>query len=111
MVQWELDYKTRKLKADGKTAKGVWAYCVGIERMQGAVQADGKIYISRSNGDSAGDIWGWTPGKGAHNNKGFVPPSPEDMSYDKRGKKVYSVTERAGGRYILTLNSSQVKFS
>ena len=111
MVQWELDYKTRKLRAAGKTSKGVWAYCVGIERMQGAVQANGKIYISRSNGGSAGDIWGWTPGKQAHQNKGFVPPSPEDLSYDKRSQKLYGLTEVAGGRYILTLNAAQIKFS
>lgn len=111
MVQWELDYTTRKLKAEGTTAKGVWAYCTDIVRTQGAVQADGKIYISRSNGDSAGDILGWIPGKPAYNNKGLVPPSPEDLSYDKRGKKIYGVTERAGGRYILTLDSAKVKFS
>ncbi|KAK5998038.1 hypothetical protein PT974_00408 [Cladobotryum mycophilum] len=110
MVQWELDYKTRKLQADGNTAKGVWAYCVDIERIQGAVQVDGKIYISRSNGADAGDIWGWVPGKTAYNNKGLVPPSPEDLSYDKREKRLYGLTERAGGRYILTLDSTKVKF-
>ncbi|KAF4468904.1 anchored cell wall 12 [Fusarium albosuccineum] len=111
MVQYDLDYKTRKLKADGTTAKGSWAYCVNIERMQGAVQADGKIYISQSNGKNAGSIWGWVPGQGAHENAGIVPPSPEDLSYDKRGKKIYGLTEVAGGRYILTLDSSKIKFS
>ncbi|KAH6975808.1 hypothetical protein EDB80DRAFT_900016 [Ilyonectria destructans] len=111
MVQYELDSKTRKLRADRKTAKGSWAYCVGIERMQGAVQADGKIYISRSNGKSAGDIWGWVPGKAARQNKGIVPRSPEDLSYDKRGKKLYGLTEVAGGRYVLTLDASKIKFS
>lgn len=111
MVQYELDYKTRKLRADGNTAKGSWAYCVDIERIQGAVQADGKIYISRSNGKSAGDIWGWVPGKGAHQNKGFVSRSPEDLSYDKRGKKLYGLTEVAGGRYVLTMDTSKIKFS
>ncbi|KAK2590062.1 hypothetical protein QQS21_012261 [Conoideocrella luteorostrata] len=113
MAQWELDYTTRKLKTgtDGKTAKAVWAYCTGIVRTQGAVQANGKIYISRSNGDKAGDIFGWIPGKIAHNNEGFVPPSPEDLSFDKRGSRIYGLTEQAGGRYILTLDSSKVKFS
>ncbi|KAF7554612.1 hypothetical protein G7Z17_g2777 [Cylindrodendrum hubeiense] len=110
MVKFELDYETRKLKADGTTAKGSWAYCFGIERVQGAVQADGKIYLSRSNGQSDGDIWGWIPGKTAHQNKGFVPSSPEDLSYDSRGKKLYGLTEAAGGRYILTLDTSEIKF-
>lgn len=113
MVQYELDYTTRTLKsgADKKTAKGVWASCYDILRTQGAVQADGKIYVSRSNGaNTNGDIWGWIPGKGATPNKGMVSPGPEDLSYDKRGKKVYTVTEHPGKRYIVTLDGAKVKF-
>lgn len=58
MVQYPPDYTTRRLKTDGGKATATWAYCVGIERMQGAVQADGKIYISRSNGANRGDMFG-----------------------------------------------------
>jgi hypothetical protein len=104
---------TSRLEVDGnKTAKAAWAYCVGIERMQGAVSANGKIFISRSNGKSAGDMFGWVPGKAAHNNAGFFPPSPEDLSYDKRrGGRIYGLTESAGKRYILDYEAKAVKFS
>ncbi len=96
---------------DGRTAKGTWAYCVNIERMQGAVQANGKIYISRSNGGSdAGDLLGWIPGKGAKNNAGFYPKGPEDLSYDKRGNKLYGLTEYAGARWIIVSDADKVKF-
>lgn len=113
MVQFELDYTTRTLRtgADKKTAKGVWAFCHDILRTQGAVQANGRIYVSRSNGaNTNGDIWGWIPGKGAAINKGMVPPGPEDLSYDKRGKKMYTVTEHPGKRYLVTLDSTRIKF-
>jgi len=110
MVQWDLDYKTRKLKTDGVTAKATWAYCVDIERVQGAVQANGKIYISRSNNANPGDMFGWVPGSSAHENSGFFPRSPEDLSYNKKGNDLYGITEAAGSRYILTMDASSVKF-
>lgn len=108
MVQWQLDSTTRKLKS----AKGVWAYCAGIRSIQGAVQANGKIYISRSNGASGkSDIFGWTPGKAAYNNAGIVPPGTEDLSYDTRDGTIYGLTEYAGGRYLYFLDSSDIRFS
>ncbi|RYP68712.1 hypothetical protein DL771_006513 [Monosporascus sp. 5C6A] len=108
MVQYELDYKTRKLVASGTTARGVWAYCVGILRMQGAVSVNNKIFISQSNGASKGDLLSWVPGNLAKDNVGFFPPSPEDLSFDKRGDVIYGLTEAAGGRYILTFKRSSV---
>jgi len=110
MVQYALDYRTRRLKMDGRIATAAWAYCVGIVRIQGAVQADGKIYISRSNGATPGDVFGWVPGKTARNNEGFFPRSPEDLSYDKRGNKVYGLTEHEGQRYITSSDASKVRF-
>ncbi len=102
MAKFALDPSTGRLKMTGKTAKATWAYCVGIERMQGAVSANGKIYISRSNGKNPGDAFGWIPGQAAHKNAGFFPQSPEDLSYDKRrGGRVYTLTEAAGKRYIV----------
>jgi hypothetical protein len=58
-VKWELDYTTRKLKTNAGVAAASWAYCVGIDRMQGAVSAHGKFYISRSEGSANGDLWAW----------------------------------------------------
>jgi hypothetical protein len=110
MVHYELDYKTRKLKTDTKTARGVWAYCVGVERMQGAVSVGGTFYMSRSNsGSNNGDIFGWVPGKSPVVNNGFYPPIPEDLSYDVRSDVIYTLTELAGGRYIITSKRSGIK--
>ncbi|KAK3301843.1 uncharacterized protein B0T15DRAFT_405427 [Chaetomium strumarium] len=112
MAKFDLDSKTGRLKTEGKTAKAAWAYCVGIEQMQGAVSANGKIYISRSQGAKAGDMFGWVPGKAAYKNAGFFPRSPEDLSYDKRrGGRVYGLTEHAGQRYVIDSAASKVKFS
>ncbi|RYP90849.1 hypothetical protein DL770_003034 [Monosporascus sp. CRB-9-2] len=80
MVQYELDYKT----------------------------LNDKIFISQSNGASKGDLLSWVPGNLAKDNVGFFPPSPEDLSYDKRGDVIYGLTEAAGGRYILTFERSSV---
>lgn len=112
MAKWDLDYTTRRLKTDSSDlAKATWAYCVDIERMQGAASVDGKIYISRSNGKNTnGDVWGWTPGSAAHLNTGMLPPGPEDLSYDKRTKEMFTATEHAGKRYIVKFKTSQVKF-
>ncbi|EFY87876.1 hypothetical protein MAC_06124 [Metarhizium acridum CQMa 102] len=78
--------KPIRMTGADKTAMGVWASCYDILRTQGAMQANGKIYVSRSNGaNTNGDIWGWIPGKGAAINKGVVPRRPEDLSYDKKG--------------------------
>ncbi|AEO57219.1 hypothetical protein MYCTH_2303108 [Thermothelomyces thermophilus ATCC 42464] len=113
LVKWALDESTGRLKtgADGKTAKATWAYCVGILQMQGAVSANGKFYISTSNGNSKGDLFGWVPGSYAYNNVGFYPPHPEDLSFDKRKNRLYGLTEGKGQRYIIDSDAKKVKFS
>ncbi|EHK98701.1 putative glucan endo-1,3-beta-glucosidase eglC [Glarea lozoyensis 74030] len=108
LARWDLDYTTRKLKTSAGIASASWAYCVDIDRMQGAVSNAGKVYISRSNGDSNGDLWAWTPGNAAKNNAGFFPPSPEDLSWDTRTDTFYGLTEAKNKRYILTYKKSQV---
>ncbi|KAI9154675.1 hypothetical protein HJFPF1_07232 [Paramyrothecium foliicola] len=108
IVQYQLDYTTRKLVASGTTVRGVWAYCVGILRMQGAVSVNNQIFISQSNGESKGDLFSWVPGNTAKEYAGFFPPSPEDLSYNKHGDEVYGLTEAAGGRYIITFKRPSV---
>ncbi|KAH6987220.1 hypothetical protein EDB80DRAFT_178781 [Ilyonectria destructans] len=113
MVQWNInatDRRLRDLDSQGR-AKGIWAYCVNIDRMQGAVQAKGKIYITRDNINDPGDMFGWVPGQVAYQNRYFTTEKPEDLSYDKRGPWLYTVTELPGRRYISTFDPSQVKFS
>lgn len=108
MAQWDLDYTTRGLAS----SSGVWAYCVGIRSIQGAVEADGKFYISRSNGKNGkGDIFGWTPGGAAKENPGIVPRGTEDLSYDGRDGTLLGLTEYAGDRYLYFLDAADIKFS
>ena len=110
LVKWELDYTTRKLKTISRIATASWAYCINIDRMQGAVSANGKFYISRSNQDDPGDLYTWKPGYAAHNNAGFLPSSPEDLSFDSVRKIFYTLTEALNKRYILAYKTSQVTF-
>lgn len=112
MAQFALDYKTRTLHTgDDKTAKATWAHCPNIPMIQGAVQANGKFYISRSNGLKArGDMFGWRPGKEAYPNPNFFPPGPEDLTYDKRGDRLYGLTEAMNKRYIIPIDAKDVKF-
>ena len=110
-ARFDLDYTTRKLRTTNKIAKAVWAYCVNIDRMQGAVSANGKFYISRSNGNtSRGDMFGWVPGQLAVNNAGLFPPGPEDLSYDKRNNRVYGLTEHPGStRVIMSIDAGAIR--
>lgn len=109
-VKWDLDFTTRKLKTTNGVATASWAYCVGIDRMQGGVSANGKFYITQSNTDKPGDLYAWTPGSSAHNNAGFFPRSPEDLSFDSVTNIFYTLTEATNTRYILAYKSSQVTF-
>jgi len=109
-VKWDLDYNTRKLKTSSGIATASWAYCVDIDRMQGAVSANGKFYISRSNQGDPGDLFAWKPGSTAHNNAGFLPASPEDLSFDSVENVFYTLTEAVNKRYILAYRASQVTF-
>ena len=75
------------------------------------MSANGKFYLSRSNGSSKGDLWAWVPGSAANQNAGFYPRSPEDLSYDQRnGGRLYTVTESEGVRYIINSAVSDVSF-
>ncbi|SPO01896.1 uncharacterized protein DNG_04569 [Cephalotrichum gorgonifer] len=109
-VRWDLDYTMRTLKTnvDG-LASATWAYCVNVDRAQGAVQVDGTIYISRSNSAvRAGEIFTWTPGGPAVKTQD-VRPGPEDLTYDKRTKEVFTLSEHAGNRYIFGIKVSELQ--
>lgn len=101
MVQYDLDYTTRRLHTDDNgQAKGTWAYCVNVEGAQGAVQVDGTIYISTSNGEEPGEIFTWTPG-GAALETSLLPKGPEDLTYDVRTEQIFTVLEHIGLRAIV----------
>lgn len=100
-VKYELDYETRRLVTDGDgIAEATWAYCVNVDRMQGAVQVDETIYMTQSNQNNPGNLYQWTPG-GAAEVAGEWPKGPEDLVYDKRSGEIFTVTEHPGLRVII----------
>ncbi|KAK2749390.1 hypothetical protein FQN57_006322 [Myotisia sp. PD_48] len=112
-VKWPLDATTQRLKMDSKkVAVASWAYCVGILRVQGAVSHGKDIYISRSGlkrGPS--DLFTWkSPAKSYKNNAGFLPPGPEDLTFNPTTNTFATVTEFPNKRWILTYKASQPKW-
>lgn len=101
VVQYDLDYTIRRLRTDdAKEAKGTFAYCANIVRVQGSVQVDGTIYMSRSNGEDPGEFFTWTPG-GPAEVTSTVPKGTEDLTYDVRTDEIFTVTEHPGLRVII----------
>ncbi|CAN6596774.1 hypothetical protein TRVA0_001S03312 [Trichomonascus vanleenenianus] len=99
-IKASLDYNKRALK----DSKPVWGYCVGTARMQGAVHAGSTVYLSQSNGEDPGKLIAWKPGSASKSIFAAMPRSPEDLSYNPAAKKLYTVTEAANHRYVLTYN-------
>ncbi|RPA98389.1 hypothetical protein L873DRAFT_1808387, partial [Choiromyces venosus 120613-1] len=101
-VRWSIDYTNRQLVTDSAgIATATWAYQVNIDRMQGVNSINGKFYISRSNGGFNGHLITWVPGNLAKITGGAVPEGPEDLSYDKTSRLMYTFTEPVNGEYIL----------
>ncbi|KAK2792196.1 hypothetical protein FQN51_001897 [Onygenales sp. PD_10] len=109
VLKWELDAETRTLKTNAdNVATASFGYCVGAVKLHGGVSVDGKVYMAGFSNSAPGDMYEWTPGKTPAVSKEFFPPAPEDMSYNKQGDELYTLTEIAGKRYILTYDRSKV---
>lgn len=111
-VKYPLDLESGDLKADDKgVVTSTWAYCLNILRVQGAVSHDGDFYISRSNVKRApGDIFTWNIGETAKPHNKFLPPGPEDMTFNNVTKEFATLTEFPEQRWILSYKDSQVGF-
>jgi hypothetical protein len=76
----------------------------GVERMQGAVGVEGRLYVTTSNGTRGmGSIWVGRPGR----LKQFpysLPPGPEDICYRPAGDRLWTVTEYPRRRLVLALD-------
>lgn len=104
-VKWDLDYKIRRLKTNPDTdvATASWAYCVNINDMQGAISVGEDFYINTSNyGEGIGDMWLWSPGEHATELEKFLPPGPEDLSWDHVTRTWATVTEYTERRWLVT---------
>lgn len=98
LVKYELDWDKRAIKG----SKAKWAYCMGTERMQGAVSYGDKYYISSSNNGKPSNLYTWSPGQSTTKHENYFPPFSEDLSFDTKKGYLYTITEDAGMRYVLT---------
>jgi hypothetical protein len=75
----------------------------GIPRMQGATRHDDLWVVSASNGDRRrGDLWmGPTPSE-LERLDGALPPGPEDLAIDPDGRRLWSLSEYPGRRWLFT---------
>ena len=111
LMKWDLDYTTRRLRTTKQIATASWAYCVNIDDMQGAVSQGTKFYISTSNtGYGIGDLWTWKPGSLAKELFRFLPPGPEDMTFDSHTDTFSTLSEYPNQRWIVTYKASQAVF-
>lgn len=84
---------------------------VGIERMQGAVVVDDGLFVTQSNGAlSRGSLWAGQPGAlVAHEH--VLPAGPEDLTYWPSQRRLWSVTEWPGRRYVYAIDVSRATSS
>jgi hypothetical protein len=78
----------------------------GVERMQGAVSVEGRLYVTTSAGTRGmGSIWVGRPGA-LRSYPYATPPGPEDICYRSSGDRLWTVTEYPKQRFVLALDRS-----
>jgi hypothetical protein len=102
LVRYALDRSTGLLatRPDGQ-ADPVQVIDSGIPRMQG-VAVDGEHWtISASAGEgNAGDLWTGRPGAFVRR-RGVLPTGPEDLALEAGGRRVWTLTEWPGRRWVV----------
>lgn len=75
----------------------------GLERMQGACVVDGTWYVTTSNGPTRnGDLWVGQPGALVRR-PGVLPPGPEDLAHEPGSRRLWSVSEHPGRRWVYSI--------
>lgn len=76
----------------------------GLERMQGACAVDGTWFVTTSNGPHrGGDLWVGQPGALVRH-PGVLPPGPEDLAREPGTRRLWSVSEHPGARWIYAID-------
>ena len=79
-----------------------------VLRAQGVARIDGRLYLTSSNGPwGLGSVWSGEPG-GFREHRWALPMGPEDLSYDARTDRLWTVTEHPRRRWIVSLRRSRV---
>lgn len=76
-----------------------------VERMQGVCVVDGTWFITTSQGTRrGGDLWVGVPGE-LTRHRGVLPRGPEDLAREPGTRRLWSVTEQPGARWIYALDA------
>ncbi|MBU1588664.1 MAG: hypothetical protein KKH51_12060 [Actinobacteria bacterium] len=75
----------------------------GPDRMQGVCVVDGTWYVTTSNGPlRGGDLWVGLPGALVRR-PGVLPPGPEDLAHEPGSRRLWSVSEHPGSRWVYAI--------
>lgn len=85
-------------------AGGTSAVHPGLDRMQGVCVVDGTWYITTSNGPRGnGDLWVGQP-EALERRAGVLPPGPEDLSHEAGTRRLWSLSEHPGARWVYAVD-------
>lgn len=77
-----------------------------VVRAQGVARVDGRLYLTNSHGPRAlGSIWAGEP-DGMREHRRALPMGPEDLAYDARHDRLWTVTEHPGRRWVVSMQRS-----
>ena len=75
----------------------------GLDRMQGACVVDSIWYVTTSNGPRRnGDLWMGQPAALVQR-AGVLPPGPEDLAHEPGARRLWSLSEHPGARWIYSI--------
>jgi hypothetical protein len=108
LARFTLDPLTWQVVTDARAeATPSWLENGGVARMQGAVAAHGRLYVSTSRGPWApGTLWTGPPGR-LRPRRGVLPMGPEDLTYSPPSDELWTLTEHPRRRWIVTMRRDQ----
>ncbi|GIG64599.1 hypothetical protein [Phytomonospora endophytica] len=81
-------------------------HVVGIGSMQGVAHVGDRYLFATSDGDgNGGDLSSWTPGGKTVTEHDVFPPGPEDLSYWGPDKRLWSLSEHPGQRFVYAISA------
>jgi hypothetical protein len=108
LMRLELDPGSGVLLADpdGRAAP-LAVHDPGVERMQGAVDVDGRLHVTTSAGPRGhGSLWAGPP-DALRRHPAVLPPGPEDLAFWPDEDRLWTLTEYPGSRWVLALDRSR----
>jgi hypothetical protein len=109
LARFDLDPHTWELRRDAAgSSRPTTVDGRGVLRMQGAVGAGGRLYVSSSNGPLApATLWAGSPGA-LRPHRWAVPMGAEDLAWSPVGDRLWTVTEHPHRRWIVSVARSRL---